>query len=250
MVEWVFFDVGNVLFNDDAQAFTAYRIAYSAIQRRHPDYSFEDMLAEREELARAGESWIMRRIVTRRMPDEELEPLFREIARELDRLYDENHLLNPGVPEVLVELRQEFRLGIIANQTPECRGSLERRELLKLFDVVAISDELGVSKPNPAIFQWAMRESAVAPERSVMVGDRMDNDVIPASELGMRSVWLQWGPSEHRPWKPDEVMGRQFLSSCDREPLFGRMSQAGTAYHTAADLFEAVHAIRTVAGRK
>ena len=67
--------------------------------------------------------------------------------------------------------------------------------LLRYFDVLAPSAELGIAKPDPAIFLWALRESGCDPENAAMIGDRIDNDVLPAKALGMRIVHILTGPA-------------------------------------------------------
>lgn len=61
------------------------------------------------------------------------------------------------------------------------------------FDVVSASAELGVSKPDRRIFTYALEQAGCRPEEALMVGDRLDNDVLPAKELGMKTVWVRQG---------------------------------------------------------
>ena len=83
--------------------------------------------------------------------------------------------------------------------------------LLEYIDVVAASAELGVSKPNRAIFERAFEMADCAPNEATMIGDRLDNDIIPAAELGMVTVWIPNGlsiyhdPSEFH-CKPDFII--------------------------------------------
>ena len=51
MIDWVFLDVGNVLFIDDPQNFQGYRFVHELISKHHADYTFAEMLAEREKWA-------------------------------------------------------------------------------------------------------------------------------------------------------------------------------------------------------
>lgn len=219
-IDWVFFDVGNVLYNDDPQAFVAFEHYHRAIREIEPGYSFEEMLADREELARAGRTWILGKLGKRRLPEERVRSLYEELRGLLIERYDEHHLPHPGAEEVLAELAGKYRLGVIANQPPECRSSLERRGLLRYFEVVAISDELDLHKPDARIFEWALKEAGAAADRSVMIGDRRDNDVGPARALGMRTIWLRWQSSAQKNWRPISSSARTFLESCDRVPMF------------------------------
>ena len=90
---------------------------------------------------------------------------------------------------------QGYKLGIIANQSAGTAQRLENWGLLKYFDVVAASAELGVSKPNKLIFEKAIELAGVPAYNAVMVGDRLDNDIIPAKAMGMKTVWIRKGLS-------------------------------------------------------
>ena len=75
-------------------------------------------------------------------------------------------------------------------------GSEERLEklgLLKHIDLVIASAEEGVAKPDLRIFQIALDRANCKPEEAVMVGDRIDNDIIPANKIGMTTVWIKHG---------------------------------------------------------
>ena len=86
-----------------------------------------------------------------------------------------------------------YRLAILANQPASRTGEL--RALGISADVLAMSDELGVAKPDPAFFARALSLMGdPAPASVAYVGDRVDNDVLPALAAGMRAVWLRRGP--------------------------------------------------------
>lgn len=91
-----------------------------------------------------------------------------------------------------------YKLGIIANQSLGTESRLEKWGLLKYFDVVAASAELGVAKPDKAIFEKAFEIAGCKPIETVMVGDRLDNDIIPAKSLGMKTVWIRKGLSAYQ----------------------------------------------------
>ena len=86
-----------------------------------------------------------------------------------------------------------YRVGLVANQ-PASRTA-ELRALGFEADVIAMSDEMGVHKPNPAFFARVL-EMAGNPEpgQVAYAGDRVDNDVIPAIAAGMRAIWVRRGP--------------------------------------------------------
>jgi FMN phosphatase YigB (HAD superfamily) len=65
--------------------------------------------------------------------------------------------------------------------------------------VWAISEELGVEKPDPRIYAYAVERAGAGPARSAMVGDRLDYDVVPAKQAGMHTVWVLRGEAPSHP---------------------------------------------------
>lgn len=63
----------------------------------------------------------------------------------------------------------------------------------KYIDLVIASAEEGVSKPDRRIFEIALERSGCKPENAVMIGDRIDNDIVPAKQLGMKTIWIKQG---------------------------------------------------------
>jgi 5'-nucleotidase len=250
MIEWVFLDVGDVLFNDDPQNFYGYRLTYEAIVKRHPDYTFTQMLAEREAAARQGLDFILTKIAQRLFPAEEVKPLLQSVRNELVRMYDQNNILNAGAQEAVSALRSQWHVGIIANQPTECRQCLARRGLLEFFDVVAISDELDLHKPDVRLYEWAIDRAGCPPERAVMIGDRRDNDIAPAAKASMRTIQVRWPDCRHKGWQPRDPLAREFLESCCRVPIFSAVPVGPEPDATIASLAEAPAAVARLSGRQ
>ena len=238
-LEWLFFDIGNVLFNDDRQTFYGYRALFRAVRAEHPEFTFADLLAQREQLAREGLHWILQRLAGRWFSEEQVRAAMREIRKDLLPRYDEYNVPHAGMCDVLDAVRGRYRLGVIANQPRECRGSLERRGILHLFEVVAISEELDLHKPDVRLYEWALQQAACLPAQAAMIGDRLDNDIAPAKGVGMRTLHLAWPNASVRGWQPDCDEGRMFLQSCDRVPVFHDGDASVSADVTVA-LFEQI----------
>ncbi|MDT8305592.1 MAG: HAD-IA family hydrolase [Anaerolineae bacterium] len=113
--------------------------------------------------------------------------------------------LIPGAADLLRELkRRGIPLGLVADGRPGTyRNVLGHHGLYDLFDAVAVSEEVGAEKPDPRIFEQALRQLGIAPEeygRVIMVGNHLERDVKGANRLGLISVWLDWAP--RRPKEP------------------------------------------------
>jgi HAD superfamily hydrolase (TIGR01549 family) len=86
-----------------------------------------------------------------------------------------------------------YRLAIIGNQP--ARRTADLTALNLPIEVIAMSDEMGVAKPNPAYFDRVLTLLGTPEPGSVAhVGDRVDNDVLPAAAFGLRSIWIRRGP--------------------------------------------------------
>ena len=69
--------------------------------------------------------------------------------------------------------------------------------LYQWIDLVVSSAELGIAKPSSAIFTLALEKAYCPAQQAVMIGDRIDNDIIPAKALGMTTIWLKQGFSAY-----------------------------------------------------
>ena len=99
----------------------------------------------------------------------------------------------PDVRPCLEQLRQAgYFVGVAGNQT--LRAGRFIRELNLPADLIATSDDWGVAKPSVEFFRKLVEVSGHQPEEIVYVGDRLDNDIAPAVEAGLRTVWIRRGP--------------------------------------------------------
>ena len=65
--------------------------------------------------------------------------------------------------------------------------------LLQYIDLVVASAEEGVAKPDKRIFEIALERSNCESQNAIMIGDRVDNDIVPANLLGMHTIWIKQG---------------------------------------------------------
>ena len=114
---------------------------------------------------------------------------FKEVApyrTDLEIMYEET-------PSVIKALAQKYELGIIANQLDGLKERLEAFGLLQYFKYIVSSWDVKVMKPDIRIFEYALDKANCKPQDACMIGDRLDNDVLPAKALGMKTVWIKQG---------------------------------------------------------
>ncbi|CAL2056414.1 YjjG family noncanonical pyrimidine nucleotidase [Tenacibaculum sp. 190524A05c] len=101
-----------------------------------------------------------------------------------------NHLLD-GTIELLEYLKTKYRLHIITNGFEEVQKiKLEKSQINDYFQVVVTSESVGVKKPNPKVFEFALKEANVSAEKAVMVGDSLEADVLGALAVGISPIHL------------------------------------------------------------
>jgi len=188
---WVFFDIGNVIFYDLPLLAGIWRHFYLTLKEVGWQVSFEQVLEFREQiLLDHPPDDNPRRLIAQRQASHISEEIRNKALDGWHHLYLwANHTL-PGIAGIIAQLRDSYRLGIIANQPGLALDELEKHDLKDLFDRIIISEVVGYHKPDVRIFEEALRQTGADPKTSIMVGDRIDNDIRPAKSLGMKTVWL------------------------------------------------------------
>ncbi len=98
---------------------------------------------------------------------------------------------------VLEQLAQRYPLVLVSNFYGNIASVLKDFQLDHLFLTIIESAVAGVRKPDPAIFQLGIDALRLAPGEIAVVGDSYDKDIVPATALGCRTVWLKntgWNP--------------------------------------------------------
>ena len=91
-----------------------------------------------------------------------------------------------------------YRLGVIANQNLGTASRLEKWRIREYFDAIIASAEIGYAKPDKRIFEKAFELAGCKADDTIMVGDRLDNDMIPAKALGMKTIWMRKGLAKYQ----------------------------------------------------
>jgi HAD superfamily hydrolase (TIGR01509 family) len=116
--------------------------------------------------------------------------------------------LYPDALGCLTELRARGVLvGVVGNTPREFEDDMRKHA-----DFVGSSASWGVEKPAPAFFERIVAETGVDPGEIAYVGDRVDNDVVPALAAGMVAVHLRRGPWGHLHEPPPEALRAKSLA--------------------------------------
>ena len=99
----------------------------------------------------------------------------------------------PAIDRVIESLSKKFVLALAANASSSIREDLERIGVLKFFKHQKVSQDIGFSKPDLRFFHYLLNLLGISADEAIMIGDRLDNDIIPARMIGMKAVWIRQG---------------------------------------------------------
>ena len=225
-VEAVFFDIGGPLY-DDANFTAAVLAALDGIRAgRGQGPADRERFRAVYDRVRARQGGSLRGALSEEFLDGRHE---RALLHEATRRHWRHPAgtLHDDVLPCLRALHGRVRLGLVANQEADVVRALERDGVAPLVDVWAVSALVGVEKPDPALFDWALRRAGVPAGRAVHVGNRLDTDVRPAAALGLGTVWVLRGEA------PDDPTPRQLaepdLAVRDLRGLPAALLPGGTA---------------------
>jgi HAD superfamily hydrolase (TIGR01549 family) len=188
-VRWIFFDIGETLVDESKPIRD---VMEQFIQAANP-LGYTLHLQEVEQTMLHYHSQLcehpMREVMGKLVPSEKDRAEIRhsmKYKKDLEEPF-------PEAGEVLKQLTGLYQLGIIANQNAGTVERLKRYGLLEYFSLVCSSAEEGLIKPDPRFFELALERAKCDPQHAVMIGDRLDNDIIPAKRLGMQTIWIKQG---------------------------------------------------------
>lgn len=125
----------------------------------------------------------------------------RELAHEMGdvflQLTNKYFSVLPGADKVVRELAKRYPLTIISNGFKEVQYyKFAHSGLADCFAHTIISEEVGINKPQPEIFQIALKKNGVTADEAVMIGDSYSSDIQGAKNAGIDQIWLHEGPTD------------------------------------------------------
>jgi len=197
-VKTVFFDVGNTLFYASPSrneiwleflATTGFQVQPSILKQalNEADALYEaklyDYVGQMEKLWALYDSMIFRKLgITDRDGT---------LVREVNKWWDQPkwYRLYPETRETLQAVKNRgYKLGIISNNNDDLLKQLKSLELSEYFDSITYSQEARANKPEPAIFQLALKRAECSPNDAVHVGDNYEKDILGARRIGILPV--------------------------------------------------------------
>jgi HAD superfamily hydrolase (TIGR01549 family) len=188
-VRWLFFDLGNTLISEEIAWECRIQQLVSLLERFGRHWTIEEVRSAFRKVSEEFAPRLITGAIKKLIEGIECRELILAEARyqkELEVPYE-------GVEQTLRILSSRYRIGVIANQPAGTEERLTRWGLIPFVSICLSSAELGLEKPDPAIFQLALSQSGCEPKQAVMIGDRLDNDIRPARLLGWNTIRIAQG---------------------------------------------------------
>ncbi len=212
----IFFDIDNTLLdNRTAQAAAAMSIYHKSPQLK--DFYSEAQFSDtwRETTKTYVQQYTAGRLTFQRQRQERISDIFkgsldkqeiRTILSDYGTVYKESWQLYPDVIPLL-EKYKDIPKGIISNGDKD----LQRQKLIKTgitdyFDTIVISDDIGVFKPDPDIFLYAVKQAQKQPSQCYFIGDKVDTDAKAAIDAGMAGIWINRRITDEKTEKVPEII--------------------------------------------
>jgi HAD superfamily hydrolase (TIGR01509 family) len=211
MTKAILFDAGNtlVLFDCDyaAQILEAAGFPVSPLVIRHAEhkarFAIDGMLLARMERAeeipkgtasmhhsRLWQLYFSKLLAFLGIPEERQEPIIVKLAaREKASALGLWRKLEPGLRLILSELRHRgYSLAVVSNSDGRLKEKLRGLLLAHYFDLIIDSDEVGIEKPDPRLFQFALQKCGLNAAEALYIGDLYSVDVLAARKAGLHAL--------------------------------------------------------------
>lgn len=197
-VQAVFFDIGGPIYDDENFATAVLAALDDLLAEQGRPLADRARFRDVYDGVRAAQAGSLRRALAAEFLGDERR---RDDLHARTRRYWRHGpgSLHPDVLPCLRALHGRVRIGVLANQEADVIDALRRDGVAPLIQVWAVSALVGHEKPDPALFEWAVKEAGTSPANAVHVGNRLDTDVRPARALGLGTVWVLRGEAPPEP---------------------------------------------------
>ena len=121
-----------------------------------------------------------------------LSALAEQMSEDFLHLTTKYFSLLPGAEELVRYLAKKYPLTVVTNGFIEVQyEKFDKSGLRDCFSHIVLSEEVGCQKPNPRIYEEALRMNGVSAEEAVMIGDSWNSDIQGAINAGIDQIWVR-----------------------------------------------------------
>jgi HAD superfamily hydrolase (TIGR01549 family) len=120
----------------------------------------------------------------------------------LDSIHETEEIRKSTI-ELLIKLKQSYKICLVANNVRSwVIKKLKKYNIDKFFNEIIISSDIGIRKPDPRIFTYALKKINSKPEECIFISDELNEDLTGAKILGIKTVWTK-REKEKQTFQPD-----------------------------------------------
>ena len=193
-ISTVLLDAGGVIVDESEHEAVRAQIIVEALADAVPGYSINTYYSDIEEAVKSFCPNIYQYVFWKHLKDDR--SLFdKTYALHLDewRKRKPPLKLSCGLGSEVKEISRQFNIGIAGQYGPEILHFLEEKSILDCFAYHFTQDNFPITKPDARYYEEIVKAMGVEPEACIMVGDRIDKDIIPAKQLGMKTILIRIG---------------------------------------------------------
>lgn len=122
---------------------------------------------------------------------QELAQLSGQTTQDLLNEFAQNEKFNHEVIDYIRELRKSYKTALLSNaESDYLRNILNEKELEQLFDIILISSEIGIAKPDPKMFELALTRLNIHADEAVFIDDQLKN-IHAAESVGIKGIQFE-----------------------------------------------------------
>jgi FMN phosphatase YigB (HAD superfamily) len=190
----VLLDAGGVIIDESEYEEVRAEVAVEALREVLTDYSREDYDADVQESLDCFAPRIYQYVFWKHLKHDR--SLFNSTWVSYLDLWAKREpplRLMSGIGDEILEIYKSFAIGIAGQYGPEVLELLAKHSLLDAFAHHLTQQDFAITKPDPRYYEQILRAFGVDGRECVMVGDRIDNDVVPAKRVGMKTILIRVG---------------------------------------------------------
>ena len=190
----VLLDAGGVIIDESEQEQIRAEVAVEILHQAVPEYTLDTYWSDIEEAVRCFCPRTYEYVFWKHLKDDRsrFDSLYAAYSDIWKRRAPSLKLV-AGFAREAVSIARRFSIGIAGQYGREMLDLLEEQSLLEHFTYRFTQDDFSITKPDPRYYEQIVRACGVDPQEFIMVGDRIDKDIIPAKQLGMGTVRVRVG---------------------------------------------------------
>lgn len=196
-IKAIIFDLDNTLL-DRTRTFRSFTSSFISHYFSHLDVTqpLFDLIIELDQDGYKDKEELFTELLE--LSDWQEKPQLSDLIAFYSREYVKSAVLMDDAREVVQHVRTKYKVGVITNGKSLIQyGKIDQLGIRHDFDLIIVSEEVGIKKPDRRIFEMACEKLELKPEQCLYIGDHPVNDIEGAASAGMETIWMR----VNQPWK-------------------------------------------------